>query len=108
MSTTYVIPLQNIPQQFEITLGGIDYFIVVKWNDAPDAGWVMDLSDSNNSPLACNIPFITGANLLDGLEYLEVAGELIVYTDGDDFAVPTLTNLGINSNLYFQTNVVGG
>jgi hypothetical protein len=58
-----------------------------------------------NLPIVACVPFITGADLLDGLEYLGIPGQLIVYTDGDDTAVPTLNNLGTESNLYFLTDV---
>lgn len=101
-TTNYLIPLQNVPQVFEITLGTIDYFLTSKWNDAPDAGWVIDIADSNNVPLACNIPLITGADILSGLEYLEIPGQLIVYTNGDESAVPTLDNLGVDSDVYLS------
>lgn len=103
----FVLPLQNVPQQFEIALGGANYILTSKYNAAEEGGWTLDLQDAvTNEYLACNIPLITGANLLDGLEYLGIPGELIVFTDGDDLAVPTLENLGVESNLYFETDVV--
>jgi hypothetical protein len=101
--TTFTIPVVNSPQSFSIALAGVTYNITCKWNDAPGAGWVLDLADVNNNPLAGNIPLITGEDCLAGLEYLGVGGQLIVYTNGDDFAVPTLDNLGVESNLYFLT-----
>lgn len=54
------------------------------------------------------IPLITGADLLSGLEYLGFQGSLFVLTDGNQFSVPTLENLGIESNLYFTTDVPNG
>lgn len=104
--TTFIIPLTNIPQIFEIALAGVNYLLNVRWNDADDAGWIMDISDENNNPIACNIPFITGADCLSGLEYLGINGQMVVFTDGDQTAVPTLENLGVESNLYFLTSAV--
>lgn len=105
--TQFVIPLQNVPQVFSISLANIEYILTSKWNSAPDGGWVMDISDaSTNIILACNIPLITGANVLEGLQYLGINGIMVVYTDGNDFAVPILDNLGVESNLYFFTDVV--
>jgi hypothetical protein len=105
--TTFIMPLTNVPQQFEIALAGINYLLTCKWNDAPEGGWVLDFADSEtNLAIVANIPLITGADLLSGLEYLGFNGSLIVFTDGDDFATPTLLNLGVESNLYFQTEVV--
>lgn len=101
----YLVPLVNIPQVFDITLAGVEYNVTSKWNPAPDAGWVLDIFDSNNVPLACNIPLITGADCLSGLEYLGISGKLFVLTTGaSPFDVPTFEGLGINSNLYFQTS----
>lgn len=101
----YTIPLTNTPQSFNITLANAQYTLVVRWNDADDAGWVMDILDQDTQvAIACNIPFITGADLLEGLEYLGIDGQLIVYTNGDQWAVPTLENLGSDCNLYFYTD----
>ena len=105
----FKIPLVNEPQSFQISLAGIDYILTCKWNDMDEGGWVLDIADANTeTPIVFNIPLITGANLLDGLEYLGINGELYVYTDGDQNAVPSLQSLGIESNVYFQTDVIGG
>ncbi|CAB4149493.1 hypothetical protein UFOVP558_3 [uncultured Caudovirales phage] len=100
----FQIPLQNVPQSFQIALAGIEYILTCKWNDSADAGWVIDLADAlTSTPIVANIPLVTGVDLLAGLEYLGIPGKLFVFTDGDDFAVPTLDNLGVESNVYFQT-----
>lgn len=105
--TTFIIPLQNVPQQFTIPLAGNTYLMTCKWNDAPDAGWVLDIADANTgNVLAACIPLITGADCLSGLEYLGIGGTLTVSTNGDPSAVPTLDNLGTDSNLFFNTDVV--
>jgi hypothetical protein len=100
----YLIPLVNTPQTFEILLAGTTYTLTSKWNDMAQC-WFLDIADQNANPLACGIPFITGADLLDGLEYLGIGGALIVFTNGlTPDAVPTLYNLGTDTNLYFQTS----
>lgn len=105
--TTFVIPLLAISQTFDIALAGVNYTLACRWNDAVDAGWTLDIADADTSlPIVANIPLITGADCLSGLDYLGIDGELIVYTDGDETAVPTFQNLGIESNLYFQTDAV--
>jgi hypothetical protein len=104
--TTFLIPLTNLPQTFDISLGGVSYTMTSRWNDAEDAGWVLTIADTDTSiVIADNIPLITGEDCLAGLEYLGIPGQLIVYTDGDELAVPTLDNLGVESNLYYQTEV---
>lgn len=103
--SNFLIPLVNIPQSFVINLAGVNYTMTVKWNDSEQAGWVLDLADESGNPIAAGLPLITGADVLAGLDYLGINGNLIVWTDGDPTAVPTLDNLGVNSNLYFQTDV---
>ncbi len=101
---TYLIPLSAAPQLFNILLAGITYTLTVKWND-PGQSWFLDIGDSSNNPLACGLPLVTGESLLDGLEYLGIAGDLVIITNGQmPDSVPTLTNLGSDSNLYFQTS----
>jgi hypothetical protein len=99
----YLIPLTNVPQEFVINLANVIYTLTVKWNDSPDSGWIMDIADENQNPIAVCLPLITGDNILDGLDYLGIDGALFAYTNGDVNAVPTLDNLGTDSNLYFQT-----
>lgn len=104
--TVFVLPLQNIPQTFEIALSNTNYIVTCKWNDSPEGGWALDFSDAvSNLPVVYNVPLITGADCLAGLEYLGFQGSMIVYTDGDEMATPTLQNLGVESNLYFLTSV---
>lgn len=107
--TTFIIPLINVPQSFDIALAGVNYIMTCRWNSADDAGWVIDLSDADtNTPIVVNVPLITGADCLEGLEYLGINGSLIVFTDGNELAVPTLENLGVESNLYFLTDAANG
>ncbi len=107
--TTFILPLVNVPQTFQIALGNVNYIMTCRWNNAADAGWVIDLADADTAePIASNIPLITGDDCLSGLEYLGISGKLSVLTDGNQFAVPTLLNLGVESNLYFVTSVDGG
>ncbi len=107
--STFLLPLVAIPQSFQVAIAGVNYIMTCRWNNAPDSGWTIDLADANtNTPIVANIPLITGADCLAGLEYLGINGQFIVYTDGDETAVPTLTNLGVESNLYFVTDVASG
>lgn len=104
--TDFLIPFQGIPETFEISLAGKNYYFTIKYNDSLDAGWEFDLTDvDTNLSLAAGLPLITGADCLAGLEYLGINGRIIVYTDGDETAVPTFDNLGTESNAYFLTDV---
>lgn len=103
----FLIPLFNYPVTFQIQLAGVNYEMTVKWNNAADAGWVFDLTNADTATqLLAGAPFVTGTDCLAGLEYLGIQGSLIVFTKGDNTAVPTMQNLGQNSNLYFVTTAV--
>lgn len=103
---TFLIPLLNVPQDFNITLANRELRIVSKWNPSTEAGWVLDIYDGvSDAAIVMNVPMVTGADLLEQYEYLGLNGKLVVYTDGAETAVPTLENLGVESNVYFQTEV---
>lgn len=103
---TFLIPLRGIAETFEVSLAGNPYIMTVKWNNSEDGGWEFGLKNGiTNEDIVDGIPLITGANCLEGLDYLGFGGEMVVFTDGDETAVPTLDNLGTESNLYFQTDV---
>jgi len=84
-------------------LAGVTYTLTSKWNDICSY-WALDIADSNENPIVSNIPMITGTDCLAGLEYLGINGSIYVLTNGaDPDDVPTLVNLGVDSNLYFVT-----
>lgn len=102
----FLIPLENTAQTFNILLGGVSYVMTCRWNDAADAGWELTIADAlTGNVIVSGVPLITGDDCLSGLEYLGINGQLIVYTDGDPNAVPTFENLGVESNLYFVTDI---
>ena len=100
--TTFAIPLANTPQAFSIELVGTTWNLVSKWNDATEAGWVLDWYDADGAPVCMNIPLVTGADLAAQYSHLGIPSTLIVFTDGDEFAVPTLENLSVESQLYLM------
>ena len=95
-----IIPLQNYAQQFTISLAGVTYTLRTYWNNQI-SGWVIDISDVDNNPIACGIPLVTGTDLLGQLKYLEWGGSLYVATTGNPLVPPTYENLGVTSYLYF-------
>lgn len=99
----YKIPVTNEPQSFQISLAGKEYVCTCRFNSASDGGWILDFSDAETgADIVSNVPLITGVDLLSGLNYLGFGGKFYVKTDGDDFAVPTYENLGVESFLYFE------
>lgn len=98
--TPYEIPLTPEAQSFHITLGGIDYSLRLLWN-APDSVWLLDLNDTNGTPILQGIPLVTGVDLLAQFAYLGLGGQLVAQTDNAPDAVPTVDNLGVTGRLYF-------
>lgn len=101
----FKIPLTNTPQRFAIELAGMSLIVVSRWNGEAPA-WMLDFYDeASNEPLILSLPLVSGADLLYQHQHLGIPGQLIVYTDGDEFAPPTLENLGQEANLYYLVGV---
>lgn len=99
-TTTYEIPLSPSAQVFGVRLGASFYRLTLRWNAAAEA-WMLSVANEAGTPLAENIPVVTGADLLEPLRYLGITGSLVVQTDNDPDAVPTLENLGTRGRIYF-------
>lgn len=100
MTTAYEIPLSPKPQQLSISLSGQTYILRLTWC-WPAQAWALDVSDSAGNALVSGVPLVTGADLLEQFEYLGVGGKLIVQSDASVDAVPTFTNLGLRSHLFY-------
>lgn len=95
------IPLVNTPQKFAIDLNGRGFIMECVWNPEMNS-WMIDLYDGDTEePIFMSMPLVTGTDLLAQFAHLGIEGSFIVYTDGNDFAVPTETNLGVEANLYY-------
>lgn len=98
MTAYYTIPLTAEPQSFGITLAGKEYRITVRWFDAPEAGWTLDIEEPENAaPIVMGVPLVAGCDLLEQYAYLEFGGEL--WVEGE--IPPTLDNLGTEVELVF-------
>lgn len=101
----FEIPLTPAkPQKFGITLAGIEYRMTLKYRNTAQGGWVLDIADSNKTPIVDGIPLVTGADLLAQYKHLGFKGRLYVQTRDDPNAVPTFDNLGDAGKLYFVTD----
>jgi predicted Zn-dependent protease with MMP-like domain len=103
MSTTYEIPLTPSPQTFSILLAGVSYQLTLRYIDATEGGWLIDIADNAENNILCGVPLVTGHDLLEQYDYLGLGGQLFVQTDGDPDAIPTFQNLGLQGHLYFVT-----
>lgn len=105
MADVFRIPLTNTPQRFSITLSDIPLIVTCQYNNSAIC-WMIKLSNGNTEEdLTGFFPMVTGTDLLSQWRsILRIPGKLIVYTDGNEFAVPTLENLGVECNLYYVTD----
>lgn len=100
----YEIPLSAQAQSFSISLAGVTYNLMLMWRQVDGfGGWVLDIADQSKTPILQGIPLVTGCDLLGQYGYLGFGGGLWVLTDGNSTAVPTYSNLGASSHLYFYT-----
>lgn len=102
MSNIFLVPTTPKPQQFFISLNGVTYQFLLKWNTVADC-WVLDINDANAAAIAQGLPLITGADLLEQLGYLGITGNLIVQTTNNADEVPTFNSLGDTGNLYYNS-----
>lgn len=101
MASTYEIPIQpGGPQAFTVDVFGVTLNIRLSYQNAPDGGWIIDISDVDGNPLVLGQPLITGQDLLEQYPDLGIPAVLFVATDGDPDAVPTFENLGATAHLY--------
>jgi len=103
LTTAFEIPLVPQPQMFEIVLAGVQYQLLVWWNNV-NQSWMIDISDSSGNPIVTGIPLVTGQDLLAPYGYLNFGGQLIAQTDFKPGAVPTFKNLGTTGHLYWITS----
>ena len=103
MATTYEFPLRPEAQQFRVQLGGADYVVRFGWGDTTEGGWFIDIADADDAPIVRGLALTAGENVLQQFDYLGIAGEIRVQTDGDDLVEPTYANLGSNGKVLFIT-----
>ena len=96
----YTIPLEPEPQSFTIAHGGKEYRLTVRWFDAPEGGWLLDLATIEDEPIIAGTPLVAGCDLLEQYGYLGIGGKLAVSGD----VPPTLDNLGEDVTLLFEVD----
>lgn len=103
MALRYEIPLTPQNQTFRVALSGVTYSMRLRWIDVMNT-WSLDLSDESGKLLVGSIPLVTGSDLLGPYQYLMIPGTLTVASDHNSDAIPTASNLGIESHLYYTPN----
>lgn len=102
MTTVSEIPTIARAQRFTIELtDGVQYAWTLRWNQWTQA-WFANVDKPDGTPVLDGIMLVTGVDLFSQFEHLGFGGALIVQTDNDSDAVPTLENLGTLGHLYFE------
>lgn len=68
---------------------------------APAACWLIDLLQEDGTALLQGVPMVTGGDLLEQFDYLQIGGQLVAQTDNAPDTPPTFENLGSLGHLYF-------
>lgn len=98
---TYRIPLTPVPQTFTVNLAGTAYALTVRWNDAFEGGWMLDIDrPDNGGHVLGGIPLVTGTDLLGPYKHLGFGGGLVVWSDDHDDP-PSIDNLGSGVDVLF-------
>lgn len=98
----YEIPTSADQQTFIINLNGLDYNLVLYWNNINQT-WMLNIGDTKNNKILSGIPIVANVDLLKPYSYLNFGGQLIAQTDRSPDSPPTFSNLGTNGHIYFVT-----
>lgn len=101
--TIYEIPLATTPQTFLTTIGGKQLRFTIQWCDAPEAGWILNITDLDDKPVVMGIALVSGINMLTQYPEFNWGGKLGMVIAGDDGNSPKFDNLGSEARLYYVT-----
>lgn len=96
----FVIPLTPKPQTFTITLSGVEYRLTIRWSEAIEGGWMLDLALAEGPDLVSGIAMVTGTDLLAPYPDLGL-GRL--WLSASDDLVPGFDDLGTSVLLIYET-----
>ena len=88
-------------QRFSHAVEGVTYQFSLIWRGT---GWILDIYEKNTGNLVIGgIPLVTGADLMEQHEWMDLGFSLLVICDipGQDY--PTEYDLGTTSHLYLVT-----
>lgn len=101
------IPLDNSPNQnFDVTLSvngkNTVFNLFLSYNE--DNYWTMQVRDKYKTPITDSIPLLSGQNLLQGLEYLEIGEAFLLKNSDINDEIPNSENLGTDFILLWRDN----
>jgi hypothetical protein len=104
MTEVFEIALSPFDQRFVAGLGENLYNMTIRWCDALEGSWILDISSQEDEPIVHGIAVVGGVDLLGQYRYLNIGGGGFLYavTDGQPLVPPTRENLGLNAHLLWQ------
>jgi hypothetical protein len=96
----FEIPVNGLPQTFAVSLSNVEHNMNLGWNPQAQS-FILDVLDKNQNPKLMGLQLATGADLLSQFQYLGISGSLLVQTAGNPGAMPTPSNFGTLSHLYY-------
>ena len=102
-----LIPLDNSPNQnFDITLDingqNVIFNLYLSYNT--DRYWTLQVRDKQKQPLTDCIPLLSGQNLFQGLDYLEIGEAFLLPKSNVTQEVPDIDNIGTDYYLLWRGN----
>lgn len=88
------------PQRFTVLLSGTRYTLILRWNKPLDV-WVMNIADQKGNALANGIAVVSGADLVNQLNYLGFPGALLAQSSTDASAPPSYDGLGVTDGIFY-------
>lgn len=89
----YEIPLSAGSQEFGVTLGGIQFTMLLVYRDADGGGWFLDMIRADGSDAVRGLPLVIGTDMLAQHQHKHF-GHLYAVLDGDVVRVPTWDDMG--------------
>lgn len=96
---TVLIPTIPGPQQFLVTLNGVQYQFTIRWN-ATASCYVLDIADNGGNAIVGSLALVPGSTLLGQFAYLQLGFDLFVQSSINVGATPQFADLGITAQLY--------
>jgi hypothetical protein len=87
---------------FTTILNGNQLNMRVRWVEAVDGGWFLDIADSSNAALVLGIPMVPGQNLMRPYGYLGLGFRLWVIVDGGTARDPGWSDWGSSARLFAE------
>lgn len=98
-----VIPLYNFPNNtysivVEVDGKNVTFNLFFSYNNQAQY-WTLDILDQNKNPIICKIPLLSGFNLLQGYEYLNIGELYLLMNAEDNNEIPDSITLGSDYTL---------